>query len=77
MSICPGRTGKYQALGSDIQKAGDLMTWTSVKPRCRRCHRPYTPTKGDQGFGPKCARKQLNTNIEVRNTEGEIVAVIV
>jgi ribosomal protein L4 len=28
----------------------------SGKPRCARCHRPFTP-KGDEIWGPTCARK--------------------
>jgi len=29
---------------------------TPGKPRCARCHRPFTP-KGDEIWGPTCARK--------------------
>lgn len=28
-----------------------------AKQKCARCHRPFTPKKEGQRFGPNCARK--------------------
>lgn len=53
------------------------MTENIEKPRCRRCHRHFTPTKEGQEFGRNCARILLKNYIEVKNTDGEVVAVIV
>ena len=47
------------------------------KPRCRRCHRQFTLKYEGQEFGRNCARILLKTHIEVKNTEVEVVAVIV
>jgi hypothetical protein len=47
------------------------------KPRCARCKRPFTPRKNGDRYGSKCARIAAKDHIEVRNTKGEVVAVIV
>ncbi len=44
--------------------------------RCARCHRPFTPRKEGDRYGPACAKKVTNTRIEIRNTAGEVVAVM-
>ena len=45
--------------------------------RCARCKRFFKPKKEGDRYGPKCAVKQANDHIEVKNTDGEVVAVIV
>lgn len=29
------------------------------KPKCARCHRPFTPKKEGQIYGPKCEKKRI------------------
>jgi len=55
----------------------EIMKPPAGKPKCARCHRPFTPKKPDQRYGEKCARKAAMDHIEVKNTKGEVVAVIV
>lgn len=47
------------------------------KPRCARCHRPFTPKKEGDRYGSTCSRIAAKDHIEVKNTKGDIVAVIV
>lgn len=47
------------------------------RPRCARCHRPFTPKKEGDRYGSHCARIAAKDHIEVKNEKGETVAVIV
>jgi hypothetical protein len=47
------------------------------KPRCACCHRPFTPKKEGDRYGEKCARKAKKDHIEILNTKGQAVAVII
>ncbi len=48
-----------------------------MKAKCARCHRPIVIRKEGQRYGPRCARKMEQTNLEVKSTSGETLAVIV
>jgi NAD-dependent SIR2 family protein deacetylase len=61
----------------DSARKGEILTGDIQKQECRRCHRQFKPKKEDDRFGPRCARKQMNDHIEIKNTKGELVAVIV
>ncbi len=45
--------------------------------KCARCHRSMIIRKEGQRYGPRCARKMEQTNLEVKSTSGETLAVIV
>lgn len=57
------------------------------RPRCARCHRPFTPKNPDDRYGQKCARKlagqiQLDSQVLIsgkvlrkRNTQDEPIII--
>lgn len=54
----------------------DVVLMDPEKPKCARCGRPFTP-KGDEIWGPKCAKKMHDQLfLEVRDEKGEVTAVI-
>lgn len=48
-----------------------------TKAKCARCGKEFIPKKDDQKYGPTCARIMSADHIEVKNTKGEVGAVIV